>query len=326
MRVITASQVKQLLPMADCIDAMAVAQVAASAGAMITPPRIFSHLPNGRDLLGAMPGISTSPAVYGCKVISLHPDNPRSGRPAIQGVVVLFDYKTGETIATIEAASLTAIRTAAASGLATRLLAREHVETLGVLGYGVQAETHIDAVLSVRPSIKQIVISGRSAEKAKQFANAQTVRAGVEVIAGSIQQSSECDVVCAVTGSRDPLIKGEWLQAGAHVNLVGAHNAAHREMDSDGIANSSVFVELMEAAMKESGDILIPISEGRISASDIKAEIGDVAAGRAPGRSTDGEITVYKSLGNVAQDLVAAELVYRRACEQQMGQQIELIS
>lgn len=326
MKIITASQVKQLLPMADCIEAMAVAQSAASAGEMITPQRIFSHLPNGRDLLGAMPGICLNPAVYGCKVISLHPDNPSQSRPAIQGAVVLFDYTTGETIATIEAATITGIRTAAASGLATRLLAREDVSSLGILGYGVQAETHIDAMLSVRPSIKTIVVAGRSAEKAEAFAAAQSQRTGVSVVAGNFQLASECDVVCAVTGSETPVIKGEWLKPGAHVNLVGAHNAAHREMDSDGICKASVFIELHDAAMKESGDILIPISEGVFSAEQIRGEIGDVAAGRLVGRSSPDEITVYKSLGNVAQDLVAAELVYRRACEQAIGESIDLLA
>lgn len=325
MKIITASQVKQLLPMADCIDAMAVAQAAASAREMIAPQRIFIHLPNGRDLLGAMPGISPNPAIYGAKIISLHPDNPIQGRPAIQGAVILFDYQTGATVATIEAASITAIRTAAASGLATRLLAREGVDTLGILGYGVQAETHIEAVLSVRPNIERIIVWGRSAEKAVAFAAAQSRRTGIPVSAGTSQQASECDVVCAVTGSQEPVIKGAWLKAGTHINLVGAHDPAHREMDSKGISKASVFVELTFAAMKEAGDLLIPISEGDFSPDQISGEIGDVVAGRSAGRLSDAEITIYKSLGNVTQDLVAAELVYRRACEQGIGEQVDML-
>jgi ornithine cyclodeaminase/alanine dehydrogenase-like protein (mu-crystallin family) len=325
MKIITASQVKQLLPMADCIDAMAIAQAAASAREMIAPQRIFTHLPNGRDLLGAMPGISPNPAIYGAKIISLHPDNPIQGRPAIQGAVILFDYQTGATVATIEAASITAIRTAAASGLATRLLAREDADTLGILGYGVQAETHIEAVLSVRPNIERIIVWGRSAEKAVAFAAAQSRRTGIPVSAGTSQQASECDVVCTVTGSQEPVIKGAWLKAGTHINLVGAHDPAHREMDSEGISKASVFVELTFAAMKEAGDLLIPISEGDFSPDQIRGEIGDVVAGRSTGRLSDAEITIYKSLGNVTQDLVAAELVYRRACEQGIGEQVDML-
>lgn len=322
MKVFSAADVRRLLPMADCIEAMDRCQRAASAGELVLPHRVFASLPDGSGLFGVKPGISPSIGIYGAKLISLHPGNPQQGRPMLQGVVVLFDAATGVPIALIEAGALTAIRTAAASAMATRTLARHDANSLGLFGTGEQAGTHLQAICTVRP-ITEVIVWGRLEAKVDAFVQAHQ-RSGLSLRAGSAAETGACDIVCTVTGSAVPVLEAEWLKPGAHINLVGAFSATTREASSAVIARASVFVELMVAALQEAGDLLIPLQEGVITTNHLRAEIGAVAAGLAAGRQHDDEITLYKSLGNAAQDLFAAEYVLRRGLEQGLGRQVSL--
>lgn len=273
---------------------------------------------------GLMPGSLLEPPVYGAKVLSLHPDNPSRGLPMIQGFVVLFDHSNGELKALIEGAEVTAIRTAAASGLATRELARRSSSTHGVFGTGVQAATHIDAIAAVRP-IEKVLVWGRDYAKAQAFADQQAARTAADIIAvDDPEPAANCDVVSTATAAADPVLRGAWLQPGAHVNLVGAHTATTREADSDALARSSIYVDLLDSAMNEAGDVLIPIQEGRVSASDIVGEIGQLLLGDIKGRADDDQITLYKSVGVVAQDLFAAEYVLREAEARSKGLVVDL--
>jgi ornithine cyclodeaminase len=280
-------------------------------GSIVLPPRIFAPLADHTGFLGLMPGSSLDPAVYGAKVISLHPDNPSHGRPMIQGFVVLFDHSTGTPLALVEGASLTAIRTAAASGMATRELARPDARTLGLFGAGLQAQTHLAAVRAVR-EIEEVLVWARDPNKAAAFAEEQSQLHGIAVRSASDEDAAACDVVCTITGSPEPVVRSEWVRPGAHLNLVGAHTLTTREADSALMGRAEIYADSMVSARAESGDIDLAVQDGALSWNDVRGEIAEVLLGEAPGRTSPEQITVYVSLGVAAQDLVAAELVYRR--------------
>ena len=221
MDIIDAAGVRTHLPMAKCIDVMVKAMVAVSGATASMPPRTVMPLIDKSGYFAVMPGSLSEPLVYGAKVVSLHPANPAAGRPAIQGFVALFDHETGRPLALVDGAAITALRTAAASGLATRLLARTDSSTLGLLGYGVQAGTHLEAICAVR-EIAEVRVWGRSLERARAFAERHSALLHPKIVAvAEPQTAAACDVVCVVTGSAEPIIRGEWIRPGAHVNLVG---------------------------------------------------------------------------------------------------------
>lgn len=311
LTLIDAADVRRLLPMADCIDAMEHAMTALARGKIALPPRIIAPIADGSAFFGVMPGSSLDPEIYGAKVISLHEDNPRQGRPSIQGFVALFDHHTGVPLALVDGAEITAIRTAAASGLATRVLARENARTLGIFGTGVQALTHIEAVCAVRP-IERVVVWGRNPEHAVACAERAARARGIEVSSGSAEEAAGCDVICTVTASPKPILHGSSVRDGAHVNLVGAHTLETREADSELLGKSRVWVDSMESARNEGGDIDLAVKDGALAWEDVVGEIGRVLLGELPARRDELEISVYESLGLVAQDLISAELVLRR--------------
>jgi len=306
-----AGTVREILTMPACIDALDKAMRAVSRGDVSAPPRLFAPLYDDSGTLGLMPGSAKGLDVYGAKIISLHPDNPPKGRPAIQGFVALFDFETGEPVGLIDGAEVTAIRTAAASGLATRELARADAKTHGVFGTGVQAVTHIDAIAAVR-DIQQVVVWGRDREKTVRFCREQAERTGLDIV-GSVHASeaAACDIVSTVTAAREPVLQGAWVQPRRARYLVGAHEPDTREADTALIVRARVFVDLKESALNESGDILIPIDEGKIDRNHIAGEIGEVLESKVAGRPDDEAVTLYKSLGVVGQDLYAADYVLR---------------
>lgn len=321
--IINAAEVRELLTTGECIEVMAHAMRAYSGGTVTSPSRIIAALDSGKDFFILMPGELHSPPVYGAKIVSLHPANPDQGRPAVQGFVTLFDHETGEPTALVDGAAITSVRTAAASALATRELARVDAASHGILGTGVQAASHLRSINRVR-NIERVLIWGRNGEKARHLAGQFTESTGISSRAvEDPAQVAGCDVVSVVTNSPDPVLLGRWLRQGAHVNLVGAHEAEHREADSEAVVNAAVYVDSRHGALREAGDILIPISEGKMTENDIAGEIGEVLLGTAPGRQSDREITLYKSLGIVAQDLFAAQHVLISAMKAGKGQLVE---
>ncbi|WP_317930743.1 ornithine cyclodeaminase family protein [Halioxenophilus sp. WMMB6] len=324
IRIISASQVRELLPMAECIEVMATAMAAASAGEVALPPRLFAPLFDERGSLGLMPGSSPKLNSYGAKLITLHPHNPERGLPTIQGFVTLFDRDSGSPVALVEGGEITALRTAAASGLATRLLARQEASSCGVFGTGALAVSHIDAMRAVRP-VERIKVWGRDSLKTAAFASAQSQRLGLPVQAvADPAEAAACDLICTVTGSPKPILQGDWVKPGSHVNLVGAYSLTTREADSNLIAKARLYVDLLEAARSEAGDLMIPVSEGVISEAAIVGELGQLQLGGIAGRGDAGQITVYKSLGMVAQDLFAADYVYQKALATGVGVSVDL--
>ena len=313
MLIVNAEQTRRLLPMAECIDVMDRAMRAASAGKVDAPERIIAPLADGISYFIVMPGSTTESTVYGAKLVSLHPGNPSRGRPAVQGFVTLFDGITGSPSALIDGAEITRIRTAAASALATRELAREDATTHGILGAGVQAASHMQAIACVR-GIDHVLVWARDYGKAERFAAGQSGRHVFRVTAvENAEEAAACNIVSVVTNSPQPVLRGAWLQPGTHLNLVGSHEPQHREADTDAVTRAAIYVDSLSGALSEAGDLLIPIAENRLSPEDIIGEIGEVLAGTAPGRQDDRQITLYKSLGMVAQDLFAAEYVLRQA-------------
>ncbi len=304
---IDAPTVRRLLEMSTCIDLMADTQAAISRGEIKLQLRSFIPIADGKGGLGLMPG--EIPSAFGAKLISLFPGNPQRELPVIQGCILLFDPPTGTPAALVEGSSITAIRTAAASGAATRALARDDASVLALLGYGVQAETHLEAMCCVRP-IREVRVWGPSLEKARRFASDHSGD-GLDVTAveTACEAVTGADIVCAVSAAKEPILEGRWLSGGCHLNLVGSHAPTTREADGETMARARVFTEITSFAMQEAGDILLAIKEGLLLEDNLCGEIGAVIDGSIEGRRNEDEITLYENLGNVAQDLAAAHYV-----------------
>jgi ornithine cyclodeaminase len=263
----------------------------------------------------------------GAKLITVFPGNHAAGRDSHQGIVVLFDGASGEPVALMDAASITAIRTAAASALATGVLANADVKTLAVLGSGVQARTHVEGMLAVRP-FERVLVWSRSKEHAASLAirvqSFLEARVDIVVVESAEDAVRAADVVCTVTASREPVLRGEWLRAGTHVNAVGASIPTARELDSRAVGMGRVFVDRRESALNEAGDLLIPMNEGAFGADHIRAELGEVLVGRAGGRGSREEITIFKSLGIAVEDLACARFLHDEARAAGAGTWVEL--
>jgi ornithine cyclodeaminase/alanine dehydrogenase-like protein (mu-crystallin family) len=306
VRVISAEEVPALLPMSRCIEAVEESFRSLVRGEADQPLRTVVRLPDGESSFLAMPASLARPASLGAKLITLFPGNHGRGLPSHQGVIVLFDAEDGSLAAVVDAGPVTAIRTAAASAVATRLLAREAASDLAILGSGVQARSHVEAMLAVRP-VARIRAWSPNPEHLDAFVREVAARHAVPVEAAvSARAAVEgADLVCTVTASPDPVLLGDWLRPGAHVNAVGASTAATRELDTRAVALSRLWVDSREAAMAEAGDFLLPLEEGAVTPAHIVGEIGEVLERRVPGRRGPEEITLFKSLGLAVQDLAA---------------------
>jgi len=318
--------VVSLLPMADCIEAMADALRTLARGGALLPLRQVMRLPGGPNAFALMPAALDAPAALGAKVITVFPGNDATPYDSHQGVVLLFDTAHGGLIAILDASSITALRTAAVSAVATRLLARPESRTLALLGAGVQAATHLDAMRIVLP-IDEVRVWSRSAARATRFAERAGADGGHVVVCGTAAEAVRgADVVCTVTSAREPVLEGAWLSPGAHVNAVGASLPTARELDSAAVANARLYVDRRESATNEAGDFLVPKREGRIGDDHIVGEIGELLLDppSVPARRSAREITVFKSLGLAIEDLAAAHRIYSRAIETGAGHWVEL--
>jgi ornithine cyclodeaminase len=323
--ILNQQEIERLLPMADCIRLMRDALRSLARGEMTQPLRMVISPPSAKGLLGLMPAHKASePAAYGVKVIGVFPDNPARGLDAHQGSVILLSGETGEVMALMNASAITAIRTAAVSGVATALLAREDASDLAIIGSGVQAHAHLEAMACVRPLQRARVASRRFAN-AQRLAEAMQARyafpiEAVETVEAAVRGA---DVIVAATSSREPVIQREWVAPGAHLNVVGASVPAAREVDSATMAAASLFVDRRESTLNESGDYLMALRDGAIGPDHIRAEIGEVLIGDKPGRTSAAEITLFKSLGLAVEDLASAVYLYRQAQERQVGMWVE---
>lgn len=309
--------------MPECIEAMQAALSALARGETVLPLRLIVWLPDRSGALGLMPAYL--PSDLGVKVVTFFPKNEGTERDSHQGAVLLFDAENGSLEAIVDATAITAIRTAAVSGVATRLLAREDAEELALVGSGVQARTHLAAVLAVR-SIRRVRVASQDLGRARRFAERESKRHGIAVEpVGSVREAvAGADVVCTTTSSREPVVLGEWLSPGAHVNAVGSSVAGARELDTPAVVRSRLYVDRRESALAEAGDFLIPKKEGAVGDEHIVGEIGEVAIGRVPGRGSREEITLFKSVGLAVEDVAAARLVADRARALPAGEVAEI--
>jgi ornithine cyclodeaminase len=275
------------------------------------------ELPGGKGLLGLMPGYISSPEWFGIKVTAVFPQNVGTNLGSHQGMVLLFDAESGRPVAVVNGRAITALRTAAASAVATQVLARPDARSLGVLGYGEQAATHVEAMCQVR-QLDEILIWGRSFDKAMDFAAQQETARKIPVRAvRSVADAVGCDIVCTTTAAEAPLFSAAAVPSGAHLNVVGSSIPTTAEIDSQTVLASRFFVDYKESALALAGEFRAAKRSGIVGDDHILGSIGDVLLGKVAGRTAQSDITVFKSLGMISEDLIAADHVYGLA--QKMG-------
>lgn len=317
--VLAHEDVKRLLPMEECIELMAEALANLARGESWQPLRFVVRPPEEQSLMGLMPAHRTTPEpAYGLKTVCIFPGNPARGLDAHQGGVMLFDGETGELRALIDASAVTSIRTAAVSAVATRALARPDSKVLAILGSGVQARAHLEAMAKVL-SFEQARVWSRTAEHAHALAAEAEAPFPVEAAGSAEATVRDADVVVTVTSAREPIVERGWLAPGTHVNAVGSSIPTARELDSATIAAAALFVDRRESTLNESGEYLRAVEEEGIGPNHIRAELGEVLVGSADGRRSNQELTVFVSLGLAVEDLAAAEYLYRRARSEGVG-------
>jgi len=326
--ILGAREVHTLLPYDKCADAMREVLAAFARGEVHQPLRSVLRPEGANGLMALMPSYRPGEAAaYGLKAICITPGNPAIGLDTHQGIVLLSSAQTGEPLGVLNASAVTEIRTAAVSAVATALLARPDADVLAIIGTGAQARAHLHAIARSR-ALTQIRVAGREHARAIRFAesvrdqatHAQD-RAMPPVVACSSAREAVAGagIIVTATSSAQPVLERGWLAAGAHINAVGACVPAARELDAATIAGATLFADSRESVSSEAGDYLLALAEGAIGPGHIRAEIGEILAGTAHGRSGDDEITVFESLGLAIEDLAAAALVYRRAVESGVG-------
>jgi len=299
---VSAEEVERLLPYDACIPLMREAMIALSQGRTRQLLRQILDLPEGRAF-GAMLGAMLEDGVFGAKLVSVYPDNFAHGGPSHQGVVALFDAATGAPSAMLDAGAITAIRTAAASAAATDALARKDARRLAILGYGEQARRHLAAIREVRP-IERVTVWGRDFAKAQAFGG---------IAFESVEEAvADADIICTVSAAVEPILRSEWVADGTHINAVGSSRAGPRELDDALVARGRFFADHEEGVRAQGAEYLHALAAGAIGADHLLGEIGEVMAGTLPGRTGDRDVTIYKSLGSIVQDLAAARHILAR--------------
>ena len=322
MLVLSHADVERLLPMEECIEVMSDALAGLARGELYQPLRSVVRPPGAAALYGLMPGYRAGEqSAFALKAVVIVPGNPSRGLDAHQGAVLLSNGETGKLEAVLDASAFTAIRTAAVSAVATRALAREDARTLAIIGAGVQARAHLEAMGHVRPFERAFVWS-RSPEHARGLANGAVASFPVEPVDGAEAAVRDADVIVTVTSSPEPVLRREWIREGTHINAVGASIPTSRELDTATVAAATFFVDRRESTENESGDYLVPLREQAIGPEHIRAELGEVIIGAHAGRTSADEITIFKSLGLAIEDLAAAEFVVRRARETGVGTEV----
>ena len=311
--------------MAECIGVMEQALRAVTDGTSILPLRTVIRLPGSPNAFAAMPAVlgTGAAAAIGAKIITVFPGNDATPYDSHIGVVLLFDAERGTLDAIADASSITAIRTAAVSGVATRLLAREDAAELALLGAGVLARPHLEAMQCVRP-IRRVRVWSRSGARAEAFATRARHDVEVVVCASAREAATGADILCTITASRTPVLEGAWLAPGTHVNAVGASLPTARELDTAAVRRARLYVDGRESALNEAGDFLIPRAEGAVDDTHIVGELGELLAGTVAGRRDASEITLFKSLGLAVEDVAAARHVYEKARASGAGTSVAL--
>jgi len=322
--ILNQQEVRELLTMQTCIRLMEDALASLARREIHNPLRFPIRAPGAAGLLGLMPAYRGGDRpLWGLKEICVYPTNPARGLDTHLGAVLLHSGETGELLAVINASAVTAIRTAAVSAVATRLLAREDASRLAILGAGVQARSHLEAIPLVR-NVTEISIFSRTPAKAGALCEAaMPASTHVRVAATAEEAVRDADIIVTATSSREPVLRRDWIRDGAHINAVGSSVLSAREFDVATVAGSTLFVDCRESTVNESGDYLAAVREGAIGPEHIKAEIGEILVGAAAGRTSLSEITLFKSLGLAAEDLACAAWLYDEALRLGRGTHVE---
>ena len=307
--------------MTECIELMSDALASLARGEVFQPLRTIVRPPDAHGLLGLMPAYRHGDhGAFGVKAICVFPGNPAIGKDAHQGMVILFSQETGEPLALMNASEITAIRTAAVSAVATRLLAREDAEQLGIIGAGVQARTHLVALACVR-QIKRARVACRNREHAEQLVREmrETVSFAIEAVGSNEEAVRDADIVVLATSAQEPVINRNWLADGAHINAIGTHSPHSREIDTATMAAARIFTDRRESLLNEAGDYVLAAQEGAVTPENVVAEIGELVIRTKQGRTSASEITLFKSLGLAIEDVVSAEYLFRKATAENVG-------
>lgn len=318
MRYFDPAQVCSLLDMASCIPLMGATLADYSAGRTVQVLRTAMAIEDGK-ILGVMPAANPAVGIAGTKIITVFPQNFKRGLPSHQGVVVLFETETGALEALLDGEAITGIRTAAVSAAATDALARKDAHVLCILGSGLQARRHLEAMTLVR-DITQVRVWDVDRASAQTFAREMSDHYGipVEECCGSVRDAVEgADIICTVTAAREPVLFGEHVSPGAHINAVGACGAGVRELDAEVMRRGRLFCDSLESARSEAGDYLIPLDQGLISAECLLGEVGKVISGELPGRTDAADITIFEAQGLAVEDLAAADHIVQKARKQE---------
>jgi len=312
--------VRIVLLMSDLIDAMESALARFSSNEVTQPLRTVIEVGLQKAFVGVMPAFIDEPAMLGTKVVSVFGSNAAVGLPTHLATIVLLDPMTGELLSIMDGRYITEARTAAVSAVSVKHLAREEATRLAIIGTGVQARSHLEAISAVR-QLNEIRVWSRSAANRAAFAREMRARTTATITPASSARNAvdAADVIVLATASREPVVQSDWIPDGAHVCAVGACRPDQREMDSALVARGRVFVDSRTGALAEAGDIILPIKEGAIGEKHVAGELGEVVLGRIAGRTSRDEVTIFKSLGMAVEDVAAAHLAYVKAAERGLG-------
>lgn len=312
--------VRTVLPMRDLIDAMEAALARFSSNQVTQPLRTVIEVGLQKALVGVMPAFINEPPMLGTKVVSVFGSNTAVGLPTHLATIVLLDSMTGELLAIMDGRFITEARTAAVSAVSVKHLAQRDSVRIAVIGSGVQARSHLEAIAMVR-QLDDVRVWSRSADNCAAFAREMRPRVGGKItVAASAREAVDgANLIVLATAAREPVLSGSWIAHGAHVCAVGACRPDQREMDTELVARARVFVDSRTGALAEAGDIVLPIKEGAIGEDHIAGELGEVVLGRVAGRTSPDDVTIFKSLGMAVEDVAAAHLAYVKAAERGLG-------
>ncbi len=325
MLLLSRSDLEKLISMKEVIESVERAFLELYNGKAKVPLRTIIEVEKHNGFILYMPSYLEDSEALAVKVVSLYPENTKKGLPSVLASILLNDPKTGAPLALMEGTFITAMRTGAASGVATKYLARKDSKIAGIIGAGVQARTQLWAVCEVR-NIEKALVYDINPKNAKKFAEEMSKKLGIEIktVESAREATEKSDILIVATTAREPVVKGGWIREGTHINSVGWVGRDARELDSETVRKSKLVVDSKEGVLNESGDIIIPMKEGVIDEGHIHAELAEIVAGVKKGRENNREITLFKSVGLAIEDAITAKLAYEKALEHGVGTNVEL--
>ncbi len=323
MLILNRKELEELLPMEEVLDVLAMGFREAKEGKCVVPVRFHLNVEEYQGQFLFMPALLSGLKQSGTKIVSVFPQNISKGKPTIYATYLLNDPVTGELLALMEGATLTGIRTGGASGLATRYLARKDSKILGIIGTGFQSFFQFRAIQVVRP-IEEVWAYDLDSQRLESFCKRLSFLVKVYPASSPAEAVRESDILITSTTSKTPVFSGKDLRPGTHINAIGAFRPDMRETDDETILRSKIVVDTFEGCLSEAGDLLIPMSEGKLKRERIHGDLGDLVTGRKEGRHSEEEITLFKSVGFAMEDVVTAHLAYQKAIQQGKGERVEI--